>query len=29
MAIVALDGFDGVAKLYGDIGKKCDKVEKV
>jgi hypothetical protein len=28
-AIVALDGFDGVAKLCGDMSKKCDKVEKV
>jgi hypothetical protein len=24
--IVALDGFDGVAKLCGDISKKIDKV---
>jgi hypothetical protein len=28
-AIVALDGFDGAAKLCGDISEKCDKVEKV
>jgi hypothetical protein len=28
-AIVALDCFDGAAKLCGDISKKCDKVEKV
>jgi hypothetical protein len=27
--IVALDVFDGVAKLYGDISEKFDKVEKV
>jgi hypothetical protein len=27
--IVALDGFDGAAKLCGDISEKCDKVEKV
>jgi hypothetical protein len=29
MAIVALDGFDGAAKLCGDICEKIDKVEKV
>jgi hypothetical protein len=29
MAIIALDDFDGAAKLCGDIDKKCDKVEKV
>jgi hypothetical protein len=28
-AFVALDGFDGAAKLCGDISKKIDKVEKV
>jgi hypothetical protein len=27
--IIALDGFDGAAKLCGDISEKCDKVEKV
>jgi hypothetical protein len=27
--IVTLDGFHGAAKLCGDIGKKCDRVEKV
>jgi hypothetical protein len=27
--IVALDGFDGAAKLCGDISEKCNKVEKV
>jgi hypothetical protein len=27
-AIVALDDFDGAAKLCGDINKKFDKVEK-
>jgi hypothetical protein len=28
-AIVALDGFDGAAKLCGGISEKIDKVEKV
>jgi hypothetical protein len=28
-AIVALDVFDGAAKLYGDISEKIDKVKKV
>jgi hypothetical protein len=28
-AIVTLDGFDGAAKLCGDIGDNIDKVEKV
>jgi hypothetical protein len=27
--IITLDGFDGAAKLCGDINEKCDKVEKV
>jgi hypothetical protein len=29
MAIITLDGFDGVAKLCGDISEKIDKVENV
>jgi hypothetical protein len=29
MAIVALDNFDGAAKLCGDISDFFDKVEKV
>jgi hypothetical protein len=29
MTIIALNGFDSATKLCGDIGEKCDKVEKV
>jgi hypothetical protein len=29
MTIVALDDFDGAAKLCGDISEKLDNVEKV
>jgi hypothetical protein len=29
MTIVALDGFDGAAKLCGDISEFFDKVEKM